>query len=86
MNWIKTIKIKQFLLKDIDCHDLDKIQEISSNILRELIKHDEYKYQRTLIVHMNNIKDSDLFSAEEYLNKLLNKVYDIADENRIWID
>jgi len=81
--WHKKIKIKNLLTESEEHKD---IQESMNKIADVLSKHHEFK--RSLLIHkMRNIPEGDdVISPSDYANKLLSAMYDIADEERIWIE
>lgn len=83
MSWRKKIKIKQFLTESEKRED---IQESMNKVADELEKHPEFK-QHSFIKKMRQIPEGDeVFSPSDYANKILAKMYDVADEERIWIE
>jgi hypothetical protein len=82
MGWRKTVKIKQFLTSGTS-HE--EVQKAMNNIASELDKHSEFP--KTLIEKMKNVPTGDEdFKPEDYANKFLDKMYDIANRERIWIE
>jgi len=78
--WRKKITIKH-LLTESEKHE--DIQTSMNNIANELDKHYEFT---ELIPFMRAIPKGDkIISSCDYANKIMNKVYDIADFERIWI-
>ena len=80
-NWRKKIAIKDLLT---DKSDWQSIQDSMNKIADILEKHFEFM---PVIPQLRDIpKGDDYFSPEDYANKILNTMYSIADEERIWID
>jgi hypothetical protein len=82
MNWKHTIKVKHLFTDDYD----DAVVKNSMGaIADELAKHPYMKeFDATLF---RKLPDSNEFATTlEMANKLLNKLYDFADDNGIWID
>lgn len=83
MNWKKTIKIKCFLTESEDYVDVQEAMNKVADILNE---HIEFQ-QTSIIQKLRKIpKGDDIITPVDYANKLLGKVYDIADEEKIWIE
>lgn len=82
-NWRKKVAIKQFLKED--CPDTQEaVQAIGNKIADVLEQHPEFKH---LCAKFRNIpKGDDDFTPINYLDKYLDSVYDIADDERIWIE
>lgn len=83
MNWRKKIKIRQFLTESEKHED---VQASMNKVADELEEHSEFK-QHSFIQKMRNIPEGDdVFSPADYANKLIAKMYDVADAERIWIE
>jgi len=81
ITWKYTLRIKHLLT---DNEDYESIQKSMDNIAEEIRRHffmdnfstnDFYKIP----------KSDNFFSSQEYANKLLDRLYDFADWNKIWI-
>ena len=82
-NWKKYINIKDLLT---DSEEHKDIQESMNKIANVLDHHNEFR-ALSLIYKMRNIpKGDDIISASDYANKCLDIMYNIADEERIWIE
>lgn len=81
--WRKKIQIKQLLTESENHKD---IQESMNKIADVLDNH--YEFRRTpLIQRMRNIpQGDDVITPSDYANKLLGSMYDIADDEAIWIE
>jgi len=82
-NWRKRISIKEFFTESEEHEDI----QISMNrIADELEKHYEFTHS-PLLHRMRSIPNGDgVITPLDYANKLLSAMYDIADEELIWID
>lgn len=82
-NWRRKIKIKDLLT---DSEEHKDIQESMNKITNVLDHHNEFR--RLPVIHkMRNIpKGDNIISASDYANKCLDIIYDIADEERIWLE
>jgi hypothetical protein len=82
-NWHKKIQIKSLLTESEEHKD---IQESMNKIADVLSKHHEF-IRSPLIHRMRNIPEGDdVISPSDYANKLLSAMYDVADEEKIWIE
>ena len=80
-NWRKKIKIRNLFTEKEDAESVRKSMNEVADVLKE---HREFKH---LIQELRNIPDGDeYFTPCDYANKILNKIYNVADEERIWID
>ncbi|MCJ7768757.1 hypothetical protein MUP79_10250 [Candidatus Bathyarchaeota archaeon] len=80
-NWRKRINIKHLLTKSGKHKDIVKSMNSIADVLE---KHFEFK---EIAGRLRNIpKGDDVITPADYANKLLERVYDIADNERIWIE
>jgi hypothetical protein len=81
VNWRKHIKIKNLFTENEDHQSIQDSMNKIADVLRE---HYEFKH---LIKRFRSIpKGDDIFKSVDYANKLLNEVYNIADNENIWIE
>ncbi|MBI2647536.1 hypothetical protein HYW99_03595 [Candidatus Woesearchaeota archaeon] len=82
-NWRKKIQIKHLLTES---EEHKAIQESMAKIADVLDQH--YEFKRSPLLHrMKNIPQcDDVITPQDYANKLISVMYDIADEERIWIE
>ena len=81
MKWLKRIKIKHLLT---DSEDYNEIQESMNKIASILEQHKEFE---DIVDDMRHIPKGDVyFSPSDYANKMLARMYDIADMERIWVE
>lgn len=84
VNWRKKIKIKQFLTESEKHEDIQKSMNQIADVLE---KHHEFLQPPAFLQKMRNIpKGDDVITPSDYANKLLAAMYDIADEELIWIE
>ena len=82
-NWHKKIQVKHLLTESEEHKD---IQESMSKIADVLSKHHEFM-RSPLIQRMRNIPEGDdVITPSDYANKLLSAMYNIADEEKIWME
>jgi len=80
--WKKHIKIKHLLN---DKEDLESVRKTMETVADILEKHNEFP--RDLIDKLRNIPEGDgVITPTDYANKLLDRVYDNADRERVWIE
>ena len=78
--WRKKISIKQLLT---DSEEYDDVQRVMNEIADVLEKHYEFT---ELLPFMRAIPKGDkIVSSCDYANRIMNKIYDIANFERIWI-
>jgi len=87
-NWRKKIQIKQFFTES---EEYEEVKKSMNNVANVLEKHPEFlkilPSGSTLIYRMRNIPEGDdVITPVDYANTLLSMMYDIADEERIWIE
>ena len=79
--WNKKIKIKHLLTED-ESHKA--IQESMNKVADVLSSHYEFSM---IVKRMKNIpKGDEYFKPVDYANSLIESMYNIADEQRIWIE
>ena len=81
MMWKRKIKIKHLFTKN---EDWESVQKSMNDIADVLDK--EYLPRFSTKKFRNIPKDNEYIEPVEYANKLLDKLYDCADANRIWIE
>lgn len=82
MNWQHKVKIKHFFT---DNEDYNVIKAAMANVADELAK--TRLFPASIIKPFRQIKRGDsFFTAQDYANKALEKLYDFADDNAIWIE
>jgi hypothetical protein len=83
MRWIHTIKLKYLLTED---EDYDSIQK-SMNAIADVLDADSCFSSFRFKKKMRNIPQGDeIVTSLDYANKLIDKMYDYADQHRIWIE
>jgi ribosomal protein S12 methylthiotransferase accessory factor YcaO len=83
-NWVAKVKIKH-LLTDGEGHE--EVQA-NMNAIADVIEASSafMLFSRKTLEKMRNIpQGNDDFSPTDYANKYLDKMYDFADEHRIWL-
>ena len=81
MRWLFHVDVKQFLTEK---EDYDSIKKSMENIAGVLEKEPCFKRFKTL-PRFRKIKDDDEGDFLVISNHLLDKMYDYADDNRIWL-
>ena len=81
VNWRKKIKIKHFCN---GCEDHKGVQKVMSNIADVLTEHSEFSSIVPMLRHIP--KGDEFFSPADYANKILDRIYDIADCEGVWIE
>lgn len=84
MAWNDKVKIKH-LLTEGESHE--EVQA-NMNAIADVIEREPafIGFNGKTITQMRNIpQGDDLFKPVDYANRLLDKMYDFADANRIWI-
>ena len=82
-NWRKKIKIKEFLT---DKEDHKSVQESMNKIADVLESHGEFGLTNLATKFRNIPVGDDVITPCDYANKLIGIMYDIADEQEIWIE
>ena len=82
-NWKKKIRIKQYFTEK---EDHTSVQEAMTKVSNELKNHSEFALTNLCSKLKKIPKGDDVFTPVDYANKLLLKMYDIADEQNIWIE
>ena len=80
--WKYRVKVKQFFTTN---EDLSSIRKSMKSIANELKKNDcfnEFDYSSFYKIP----KGDKVFKPSDYANRLLSRMYDYADEKRIWIE
>ena len=80
--WNGRVKIRHLYT---DQEDYESISQSMSDIA-EVLSH-SVAFQRFRLKDFRNIPEGDhVIGAVDYANKLLDRMYNYADQNRIWID
>ncbi len=82
MGWLFHVKIKQFLT---DKEDYESIKKAMESIASALEKEPCFNGFRPTLKKFKSIKDDDDGNFVVISNRLLDRMYDYADANRIWI-
>jgi len=80
--WLFHVKIKQFLTEEEDYESIKKSME---SIAKVLEKEPCFHAFRPTLKKFRSIKDDEDGVYLDYANRLLDRMYDYADSNRIWI-
>jgi hypothetical protein len=80
--WFTTIKIKHLLTESENHVDVQRSMAAIADILDAAQTFSAFPWKRRF---RNIPKGDDIVSPADYANKLLDKLYDFADERRIWI-
>ena len=83
MNWRHKIKIKHLL--DGEDQSYGEVQKIMNNVADVLNKHKNILIGFSIDEFRNIPRGDNYFTYEDYANRLLERLYDFADANRIWI-
>ena len=81
MNWNNEIKIKHLLTEK---EDLKSIQASMNNIADVIHSNSAFNSFNTSLFRNIPVGD-EFFKPVDYANELMDRMYDFADENRIWI-
>lgn len=82
-NWQHRVKIKHLLTESED----HKSVQASMNAIHAVISKDSWFNRFTSMAKFRKIpKGNDVLGPVDYANRLLNRLYDYADANLIWID
>jgi hypothetical protein len=81
-NWRKKIKIKHLFNESEEHKD---IQESMNNVADVLQSHSEFSLTNILTKFRNIPVGDEIITPADYANKLLSAIYDIADEQEIWL-
>lgn len=82
-NWQNKIKLKHLFTK---VEDFISIQTSMNSIADELDKAPFFRHFQARKKFRSIPKGDEVFGPADYANKLLDKMYDFADEHRIWIE
>lgn len=87
MNWKHRVKIKHLFTKNEDYDSIKSSMKSIYDVLVEDTHFDKFKY-RSKFLNILEGKNSqyDVISSLDYANKLLDELYDYADDNKIWIE
>ena len=82
MNWRTRVKVKDLLNDD---ESPDAVRATMAAIADRLEAAPQFRAFDT--ARFRNIPDGDdVVSEQDYANRLLSRMYDYADENRIWME
>jgi len=80
-NWRTTVKVKHLFTEEEDYESIAKSMNAVADVLAK-----EVLFNRFDLKPFRSIPTGDDFFAPiDYANKLLDRMYDYADENLIWI-
>ena len=82
-NWKYKVKIRHLLTKNEDYNSIKKSMSAIADVLSKESCFMEFNWLKKF---RKIPKGDKVIRAVEYGNKLLDKMYDYADENKIWID
>ena len=82
-NWTSKIKVKHLLTQD---EDLETVQANMSAVADVLSNDRDWNRFRHLHKFRQIPPGDDFFGPADYANKLLDYMYDYADDNGIWIE
>jgi general stress protein 26 len=83
MNWIYKVKVRHLLTEKEDYESIQK----SMSAIADILKKESYFIGFKWLAKFKKIpKGDDVIRAVDYGNNLLDKMYDYADQNRIWIE
>lgn len=84
MQWMYNVNIAKFDLAGKE-HDEDAVRKTLSELADYL--NQQRCFSRFNAKQLRNIPESDdYFSFEDYVIRALEKMYDYADDNRIWLE
>ena len=81
-NWVHKVKIKHLLTEK---DDWQSVQD-SMNQIADVLENDPCFICFDTQSFRNIPKGDEFFGPADYANKLINRMYDFADERRIWIE
>ena len=81
MKWINRIELKSLMTEK---EDFESVQN-SMNKIAKRIKKEVFFMSFDVSLFGKIPKGDDIFKPVDYANKLIDQLYDFADENRIWI-
>ena len=83
MNWISRVKIKHLLTENEDHASV----QTSMSAVGEILKNDVYFSTFKPLKKFFAIPQGDeFFGPVDYANRLMDDLYDFADQKRIWIE
>ena len=82
-HWIHTVKIKHLFTESENLVDICKAMNGIADVIDKDSFFDSFKYKKKF---RNIPRGDEIITPLEYANNLLGKLYDYADDNRIWID
>jgi len=82
-NWKYRVKIKHLFTER---EDIDSIQESMNKVADILIKNPCFDKFLGIKNFRNISKGDDVITPRDYANKLIEKLYDYADDRLIWIE
>jgi len=83
-NWESKVKVKHLLTDREDHRSVQASMNAIADVLEKLPEW--YGFRRTLKKFHAIPKGDDVFGPAAYSNKLLDKMYDYANECRIWVE
>lgn len=83
MNWINKVKIKHLLTENEDHASVQKSMSAIGELLR---KEPSFTTFRPLKNFFAIPQGDEVFGPVDYANKLIDELYNFADDKRIWIE
>ena len=80
--WDYRVKVKHFFTTNEDLTSIRKSMKLIANELKKNTCFNEFDYSAFYKIPKGN----DIFRPVDYANQLLSRMYDYADEKRIWIE
>lgn len=81
--WLHKVKLQHLFTQEEDHASI----QASMNAIADVLKHDDFFFLFREVSKFRTIPTGDeVFGPVDYANKLMGKLYDFADEHRIWID
>lgn len=80
--WRHRIKLKRLFTREEDHESV----QASMNKIADAIEADEYFVRFSTKKFRKIPTGDDVITPVDYANKLINKMFDFADANKIWID
>jgi hypothetical protein len=79
--WSHKVNVKQYFTEKEDHASIQASMESIANALKDDLWFSEFRFESFYSIP----KGDDTFGPVDYANRLLNRLYDFADSNRIWI-
>ena len=86
MNWTNRIKLKHLFTQEEDHENIQKSMNEIADVIEGTRIYSGMFVLFSLKEFRNIPKGDEYFKPIDYANKLIDRLYDFADDNRIWIE